>query len=113
MPHKGNNDRCGQVLGTVKSRMSFDHIHVENPLDHPPKKYADVITQEEWTTFLKWWISDEAMKLRRRNINNQKEAQYPHHIRCAGYIGIELAVVRVDSFLFEFYIFNRINFHSN
>ena len=93
--------------------MACDHIHVENPLDHSPEKYADVITREEWTTFVKWQTSDDAMELRRRNSNNQKEAQHPHYIRRAGYIGIETAVVKMHSLLFEFYIINCINFHTN
>ena len=65
--------------------MSCDHIHVEHPLLHPPEKYADVITQEEWDAFFEWRTSEEGMALRARNSGR------------AGYIGREDAVVRVHS----------------
>ena len=67
------------------------------PLDHLPEKYAEVITQEEWTAFVKWQTSDEGMALRKRNIRNQKESQHPHLTGRAGYIDIEDAVVKVHS----------------
>ena len=54
--------------------MACDHIHLEAPLDHPPKKYADVVTQEEWNTFFEWQTSEEGMALRARNVKNQKQA---------------------------------------
>ena len=84
---------CGQW----KSRLAYDYIHVAEPLDHPTEKYAEVITQEEWTTFVKWRTSDDGMALRKRNIRNQKESQHPHLTGRVGYIGIEDAVVRVHS----------------
>ena len=65
------------------------------PLDHPPEKYADVITQEEWIAFFDWRTSEEGMTLRARNVINQKQARHPHLTGHAGYIGIEDAVVRV------------------
>ena len=67
------------------------------PLDHPPEKYEDVITQEEWTAFVEWRTSEEGMALRRKNIRNQKKAQHPHLTRRAGYISVEDAMVRVHS----------------
>ena len=77
--------------------MACDYIYVANPLDHPLEKYANVITQEEWTTFVEWRTFEEDMVLRRTNINNQKEAQHPHLTWRVGYINIEDAVVRVHS----------------
>ena len=35
---------AGKYWGQWKSRMACYYIHVEEPLDHPPEKYADVIT---------------------------------------------------------------------
>ena len=52
--------------------MTCDHVHVANPLDHSLEKFADVVTQEEWTTFVEWWTFEEGMALRMKNINNQK-----------------------------------------
>ena len=79
--------------------MACDHIHVEAPLDHLLKKYADVITQEECNTFFEWQTSEEGMALWARNVKNQKQAQHPHLMGHASYFGIEDAVVRVLSCL--------------
>ena len=89
--------------------MACDHIHVAHPLLHPPEKYADVITQEEWDAFFEWRTSEEGMALRARNTKNQKQARHPHLTGRASYIGIEDAVVRVHlSFTRTLYIVNDI-----
>ena len=105
-------DTC-KYWGQWKSRMANDHIFRENPIDHLPEKFADVITQKEWTAFVEQRTSDEAMEMRRRNVKNQKEAQRLHHIGRADYIDIEDVVVRLYSLLFEFYTINHIIFHIN
>ena len=77
--------------------MACDYIHMEELLDHPPKKYVDVITQEEWNAFFEWRTSEEGMALRARNTKNQKQARHPHLTGRVNYIGIEDVVVRVHS----------------
>ena len=82
---------------------------MEHPLLHPPEKYTDVITQEEWDTFFEWQTSEEGMALRARNSKNKKQARHPHLTGRAGYIGIEDVVVRVHlSFTRILYIVNDI-----
>ena len=77
--------------------MACDYIHVAEPLDHLPEKYAKVITQEEWNAFFAWRTSEKGMAIRERNVRNQKQARHPHLTGHADYIGIEDAVVRVHS----------------
>ena len=77
--------------------MACDYVHVEEPLDHPPEKYADVITQEEWNSFFTWRTSEEGVAIRARNVRNEKQARHPHLMGRVGYIGLEDVVVRVHS----------------
>ena len=46
--------------------MKYQYIFGENPIDHLPEKYVEVIILEEWTIFQEWQTSKEAMKLRRK-----------------------------------------------